>query len=58
VRRIIQIAASASASGHWAADQVVVLCDDGSLWALYWSVHDDNSPRWVRLRDVPQDGAT
>ena len=54
-RKIIQIAAYAAADE---SDIVVVLCDDGTVWAaLHWPVTgavDDSS--WMQLNTTPVTG--
>ncbi len=38
-------------------EKIIVLCDDGSIWARNYeeSLYGENSFEWKRMKDIPQD---
>ncbi|AMW17507.1 hypothetical protein [Glaesserella parasuis] len=38
-------------------EKIIVLCDDGSIWAKNYdeSLYGKNSFEWERMKDIPQD---
>lgn len=36
-------------------DQVIALCDDGTMWELKWLGWPPTRKAWVKLPDIPQD---
>ncbi len=56
MRVIKQIVATAFPGEHGGPDIAVLfaLCDDGSMWRL-WDATEDDSKRWKRIEDIPQE---
>ncbi len=47
MRKIVQIAA--------VAEQIVALCDDGSIWYRWPSTKENPHPPWETIPPIPED---
>lgn len=55
MRKPIQIAISAAASDGRYEEEIIALCNDGSVWSVHGKFGDPPREYWRRLPDIPQE---
>ena len=54
MRKVIQISATSDTDN---GQEIIALCNDGTLWSGIWIYHGRENPqtvKWRRINDVPQ----